>query len=103
MTYYGSTLLSLFALSVVTRALPFFLADYMSPRINQLGKLLPAYIMMLLVIYEVGPANIMAPPYAWQAWAALLGMTLFHLWRRNTLFSLCVGTSLYLLLLSLYH
>ena len=100
MTYFTTVLLSLFALSAVTRALPFFLAKYMSPRINQLGKLLPAYIMLLLVIYEIGVNNIVQTPHAWQAWLALTGLTLFHLWRRNTLQSLFVGTSLYLLLLA---
>lgn len=99
MSYYTSVLIALFLLSAITRALPFFVGKYMSARINQLGKLLPAYIMLLLVIYEINIDNIITKPYAWPAFVALGILTAIHLWRRNTLLSLFVGTASYLLLL----
>ena len=101
MSYYTTVLVALFLLAVITRALPFFIGKYMSPRINQLGKLLPAYIMLLLVIYEMNIIKIIVPPHDWPAFAALFILTVIHLWRRNTLLSLFIGTLSYLLFLSL--
>lgn len=96
-------ILSLFFLSVVTRALPFLVANYMGERFNRLGKYLPAYIMMLLVVYEINPATMHTYPYAIPALLSLTLLTLVHLWRRNSLISLMVGTFSYITLLSLFR
>ena len=98
MNYYLTVTISLCLLSLITRALPFFFGKWMTPRLNQLGKLLPAYIMLLLVLYEVGLDKLTTPPFAWPALSALGILTLVHLWRRNALITIALGTISYLIL-----
>lgn len=97
-TYYWVITIALCALIIVTRMLPFFIGRYMSAHFNQAGKLLPAYIMLLLVIYEMDISTLTVPPYGVPAFLSLGGLLIVHLIFRMTLLSLVTGTVLFLLL-----
>ena len=89
---------SLALLIIVTRGLPFLMSGLITERVTQLGKLLPAYIMMLLVIYEVNLKTIMTPPYGLPAFVALGSVLIAHLWIKSTFLSLFVGTGCFIVL-----
>ncbi|KTD13998.1 branched-chain amino acid transporter AzlD [Legionella israelensis] len=96
--YYWLVTISLSLLIIVTRSLPFLMARFMTKRLNELGKYLPAYIMLLLVIYEIDIQTIIRPPYAITAWLALSILLAIHLWLRNTLLSIFIGTLSYIII-----
>ena len=83
--------------TVFTRFLPFWLFPKGKPApriVAYLGKVLPCAVMGLLVVYclkDVQPAELIAV-------AATAGL---HVWKKNTLLSVGVGTVLYMLLVQL--
>lgn len=93
---YWLITICLFALIMITRALPFILGGLMTERLHRVGQLLPAYIMMLLVLYEIDLKNIQTPPYGLPALMALAVVVFVHVRLRNTFLSLIMGTSTYL-------
>tara|TARA_B110000879_G_scaffold176141_1_gene229860 strand:- start:231 stop:551 length:321 start_codon:yes stop_codon:yes gene_type:complete len=97
----ATLLLGLFIISLVTRWLPYVFAKYLkkAEMIQSIGKLLPAYIMCLLLVYEVHIETFLHVPYGVPELVSLSVLTLVHLWRRQLLLSLCVGSACYLLLL----
>lgn len=99
--YQVAVILSLFAMIMLTRALPFLFAKQLQQnlRFQAVGKELPAYIMLLLVIYEIGPASFLHTPYGMPAIGALAIMTIIHRLVHQLLLSLLVGTVSYVLLL----
>lgn len=97
-SYYWQVTLVLSLLIICTRSLPFVFARFMNERFNQIGKLLPSYIMLLLVVYEINLNTLSKPPYGLPAFLTLGTVLLVHLWLRNTFFSLILGTSLYIYL-----
>ena len=92
----------LMTLSVqITRWLPFILFDRMERPpaiIGYLGKVLPAAIMGLLVVYcykdFISDASALLPAVA--AGAAVAAV---HIWKRNTILSISIGTALYMVLI----
>ncbi len=91
--------LALFLMIIVTRALPFFFSRILqnNETLRTIGGYLPAYIMLLLVIYEVGIKKFTHYPFAIPAIVALSLLTVVHWWKRQMLLSILVGTSVYLL------
>lgn len=99
-SYFWQITLALSFTIIVTRSFPFVFARFMKEHFNEIGRLLPAYIMLLLVIYEIGLHSFTIPPYGLSALIALTLLTLVH-WRfRNTFLSLIVGTVCYIMLTS---
>jgi len=96
MNYYWQVTLSLTILVILTRIFPFMMADIMSERMNKLGKLLPAHIMLLLVLYEINIGSFFHSPYAIPAILALVIVLIVQTWLRNTLISIFVGSAVYL-------
>ena len=89
---------------MITRFLPFIIfkdTGHLPPVIEYLGKVLPAALMGLLVVYcfkdydfsDIG--NILP---ALLASAAVVGA---HLWKRNTILSISAGTVVYMILIRL--
>ena len=70
--------------------------------IEYIGKQLPAYIMMLLLIYEINIATFLKWPYATPHLIALFIVILIHLWKRQVLLSLFIGTVSYMLISDLF-
>lgn len=85
-------------ISVVTRTIPFVLAPILKKYkiFEVVGKQLPAYIMLLLVIYEIRLPALLHPPFAWPALISIALLVSIHIWQRQVLLSILVGTLSYI-------
>lgn len=63
-----------------------------------LGKALPAAVMGMLVVYTFKETVVLAYPYGIPELIALLVTVGLHLWKRNMLISIAVGTIVYMLI-----
>jgi len=70
--------------------------------ISFLGKYLPFSIIGMLVIYCLKNVSLLHAPYGIPEIAAVALVALLHLWKRNTLLSILLGTVGYMLLLRLF-
>lgn len=88
-------------LSFVTRAIPFIFGKVLarSQKMRVLETFLPAIIMLLLVIFEMNITHWHKITDAIPKVIALLIVIVIHLWRRNMILSIVVGTASYILLL----
>ena len=87
--------------TVFTRALPFLLFPdrKQTPKyIVYLGKVLPFTIIGMLVIYCLKDVSFTVSPFGIPECIAIGSIVLLHLWKRNTLLSIGVGTVLYMLM-----
>lgn len=103
-TYIVAVALSLFLLSVVTRTLPFWFGKWFKENktLAHIGRELPAYVMMLLVLYEIKLDSFVVYPYALPALLSLLLVVIIHLWYRQVLLSMLLGTVSYVILLHFF-
>ena len=70
--------------------------------ISFLGKYLPFSIIGMLVVYCLKNVSLANTPYGIPEFAAVALVAGLHLWKRNTLLSILVGTVSYMLLLRLF-
>ena len=90
--------------TMATRFLPFliFPGDKKTPDIvAYLGKVLPCAIMGMLVIYCLKDVSFLKAPYDIPEIIGCLAVAGLHIWKRNTLLSIGVGTVFYMLLVQL--
>ncbi len=66
--------------------------------VSYLGKMLPAAMMGLLVVYCFKSVSFISAPYGQPELIASAVVVVMHLWRGNTLLSIGSGTILYMLL-----
>ena len=66
--------------------------------LTYLGRTLPAAMMGLLVVYCLRNVSIAAAPHGLPELISIAALTALHLWKRNVLLSIGVGTALYMLL-----
>ena len=88
--------------TMLTRFLPFlvFRADKPTPKyIRYLGKALPAAIFGMLVVYCLRNTTILSTPHGIPELIAVIVVAVLHVWRRNNLLSIGVGTVLYMVLI----
>lgn len=92
--------ISLCLLSAITRLIPFLFVNLFKDNqiLAHVGKDLPAYVMMLLVIYEIKVESFFSTPYALPALIALFLVCLVHVWKKQVLFSMLTGTISYVLM-----
>lgn len=89
------------AVTLLLRLLPFavFSGKRQAPAIvTYLGNVLPCAIMGMLVVYCLKDVRITAAPHGLPEAAAVAAVAGLHVWKRNTLLSICGGTLLYMLL-----
>ena len=87
--------------TIITRFLPFVLFPNGKPiptYITYLGKMLPAAAIGLLVVYCLRYINFTAAPRGIPEAIAILAVVALHIWKKNTLISIAVGTVIYMLL-----
>jgi branched-subunit amino acid transport protein AzlD len=98
--YILTIVVSLFCLTMLTRSFPFLFSEKLAGNtmMKVVGKRLTAYIMMLLVIYEINPVSFNAYPYGLPAMLSLLLVILVHLLLRKPLLSMLFGTLSFILL-----
>lgn len=89
---------------MMTRFLPFLLfsADKPTPKyVQYLGKVLPAAVFGLLVIYCLKDVNIFTGSHGIPELIAIGVVVLLHLWKKQMLLSIAGGTICYMLLVQL--
>ena len=88
----------------LTRWLPFWLfpeSREPPPVVTYLGRVLPAAVMGLLVVYCLKNVTWTAAPHGIPELLAILAVVLLHRWRDNVLLSIAGGTALYMALVQL--
>ncbi len=92
--------------TMLTRFLPFlaFGREKPAPKyVQYLGKALPGAALGLLVIYCVRSVDVTTGDHGLPMFAAMLITTGLHIWRRNMLLSIGVGTAAYILMINFIH
>ena len=90
--------------TAVTRFLPFLLFPQgkKPPEIiDDLTTLLPPAVMGLLVIYCLKNVSLAVAPYGLPELIGVVVTATLHLWRRNVLLSIAVGTVVYMVLVQM--
>ena len=90
--------------TMMTRFLPFLLfpADKPTPKyVQYLGKVLPAAVFGLMVIYCLKDVNIFTGSHGIPELIAIGVVVLLHLWKKQMLLSIAGGTICYMLLVQL--
>ena len=102
---YNIALIVVMALvTMATRFLPFLIFGERrkTPElILYLGKVLPCAVMGMLVVYCLTDATFLQAPFGLPELIGIVVVALLHLWRRNSLLSIGVGTVVYMLLVQL--
>ena len=94
-------ILAVMAGTQLTRWLPFLLfpEDKKPPEmVLYLGKVLPAAVMGLLVVYCLRNTNFLQAPHGLPEILAVAAVAALHHWKGNVLVSIAGGTALYMLL-----
>ena len=84
-----------------TRVAPFPLFNGkkpIPPIVRYLGEALPPAVIALLVVYCVKSVNWLAAPHGAPELLCIAVTALLHVWKRNNLLSIGVGTVLYMFL-----
>ncbi len=90
--------------TMLTRFLPFLLfpAGRPTPKyIQYLGKVLPAAVFGLLIIYCLRDVNLLAGSHGIPELISILVVVALHRWKRQMLLSIAGGTVCYMLLVQL--
>ena len=101
---HAAALVAVIALvTAILRFLPFFLfRGRQTPAfITYLGKVLPYAIMGMLVVYCLRGTTFLKAPHGLPELICVALVALLHLWKRNTLLSILLGTASYMLLVQL--
>ena len=83
------------------RAIPFLVFGgkrEVPATVTYLGKVLPPAIMVILVIYCVKSINLFSGSHGIPELLSIAVVAGLHIWKKNTLLSIAVGTVLYMVL-----
>lgn len=101
----GQSLLMIFVVAVTTfatRAVPFlvFPKGKEIPKVVQyLGKVLTPAIIGMLVVYCLKNTKVFSAPFCMPELISVGTVVILHIWKRNNLLSIGVGTILYMFLI----
>lgn len=87
--------------TIALRFLPFLIFGEnrkTPPIISYLGQVLPYSIMGMLVVYCLKDIHLASAPFGIPEFIGCALVALLHIWKRNTLLSIGVGTVCYMLL-----
>ena len=88
--------------TILLRFLPFLVfRKQVPPYISYLGKVLPAAIIGMLVIYCFKDTTLTAHPFGIPELIAAACVVGLQVWKRNSLISILTGTVVYMLLIQL--
>lgn len=100
--FHSAAMIAVIALvTAALRFLPFWIFREnrkTPPLITYLGQVLPYAIMGMLVVYCLKDVSLLASPFGIPEIIGCAVVTLLHIWKRNTLFSIGIGTVCYMLL-----
>lgn len=86
----------------VTRVIPFLIfpkGKAIPKTVQYLGKVLTPAVIGMLVVYCLKHISVTEPPHGIPELAAVLVTAALHVWKRNNLISIGVGTVLYMFLI----
>lgn len=86
----------------VTRVTPFLIfpkGKEIPAAIEYLGKVLTPAVIGMLVVYCLKGTQVLAAPYGIPELIAVITVIVLHVWKRNNLLSIGVGTVLYMVLI----
>jgi len=95
------TILAVALGAMITRFVPFLLFPEnkeQHPVVIYLGKMLPPAMIGLLVVYSLKSVDILGSAHGLPELLAILVITVVHVWKRNVLLSIGIGTALYMIL-----
>lgn len=101
----GTSLLIIVVVGITTfatRVIPFLVfpkGKEIPKTIQYLGKVLTPAVIGMLVVYCLKDTSILAAPYGIPELIAVLTVVILHIWKRNNLISIGVGTVLYMVLI----
>lgn len=100
MTRILLTVAAMAVVTILTRAAPFLFFARRSPPpvLAYLQAYLPPVLMTILVLSAFRTIAWAEAPHGLPAIAGVAVTAILHLWRRNTLLSICCGTALYIAL-----
>ncbi|MEY2194431.1 branched-chain amino acid transporter permease [Neobacillus sp. BF23-41] len=90
--------------TVLTRFLPFIVFPSGKPTpqyVQYLGKVLPAAVIGLLVIYCFKDVSLVSGSHGLPEFIGVVVVALLHLWKKNMLLSIAGGTIVYMILVQL--
>jgi len=90
--------------TMLTRFLPFLIFNEhrKTPEIVlYLGKVLPCAIMGMLVVYCLKDVAFLSAPFGIPEFLGIAVVAILHIWKRNSLLSIGVGTVFYMVLVQL--
>ena len=90
--------------TMATRFLPFLVFGEKKetpPLVTHLGQVLPFAIMGMLVVYCMKDVAFLSPPFGIPEILGCIIVALLHIWKRNSLLSIGVGTVCYMLMVQL--
>ncbi|MCT6925346.1 branched-chain amino acid transporter permease [Metasolibacillus sp.] len=90
--------------TMLTRFLPFFIFPANKPTpayIQYIGKVLPAAVIGMLVIYCFKDVRFLSGHHGLPEILGVLVVVCLHLWKRNMLLSIAAGTCFYMMLVQL--
>lgn len=96
------TILAVALGAIITRFLPFLLfpeSKEQHPVVTYLGQMLPPAMLGLLVVYSLKNVDFLAPAHGMAELISILVIVVIHLWKRNVLLSIGIGTALYMVLI----
>lgn len=99
--YAAAAIAVMTAVTLALRVAPFVIfSDGKTPAyVTFLGKFLPCSVMAMLVVYCMRGISFVRTPFGVPELAAAAVTAALHVWRRNTLLSIIVGTACYMLLI----
>ena len=99
---HSAKLVAIIALvTIALRFLPFLIfreGKTTPPFITRLGQLLPNAIMGMLVIYCLKSISLARAPFGIPELIGCMSVAVLHIWKRNTLLSIGLGTIVYMFL-----
>ena len=84
-----------------TRVIPFLLfpkGKEIPKTVQYLGKVLTPAVIGMLVVYCLKNTSLLRSPFGIPEFISVLTVALLHVWKRNNLLSIGVGTVLYMVL-----
>lgn len=87
-------------ITILIRFAPFIIFDRgntLPSWIEYLGKILPPAVMSVLLVYCLRGIDITSGNYGLPELISVAVVVLLHVWKRNTLLSIGVGTALYMI------
>lgn len=100
-TYALSAILIMAAVTAILRFSPFLvMGNKKTPAfVEYLGKVLPYAVMAMLVVYCLKGVDFTRAPFALPEILSVGVVAGLHVWKRNTLLSIIVGTACYMVLI----